>query len=263
MTAERDLQVASTVTVDVTVLVSERAPGGAASFSLAAALEEAPDQMVASPTVSFSVPQPPPPRRKFPWWIVMVAAVGVVILVGGGILIAALTRNDPEPEPIAIPSDSPTPSPTPTATSSESPTLTPTPTESWASFRDGADTVYTPAVMDFDLDGGVEDYDYNTQDYRADVHIFPLADDPGAVITIEAYPPGSVVRVSLADEASISGCENAPDYHLDGKQKLKVAVDQVTIVCVRFTDQGRMAAMTFLPAIATQQPFTYEVWEKH
>jgi hypothetical protein len=93
-TAERALPVAGTATVDVTLRVPDQAPAGPATFSLGAALEEAPNQVVSGPTVAFQVP-PPAAKRKFPWWIVIVAAA--VLLVGGGILIWILTRPDPAP----------------------------------------------------------------------------------------------------------------------------------------------------------------------
>jgi hypothetical protein len=94
-TAERALPVAGTATVDVTVRVPEQAPAGSTSFVLTAALEEAPDRVVAGPTAAFQVPPLPAKQKKFPWWIVIVAAA--VLLVGGGILIWILTRPDNPP----------------------------------------------------------------------------------------------------------------------------------------------------------------------
>jgi hypothetical protein len=102
--SERALPVAGTTIVDVAVKVSEKAPAGAASFVLGAALEEAPDRVVSSPTVSLQVPPPKP--KPFPWWIVIVAVVALLLLVGGGILIWSLTRPDDAP-----PTDSPTEAP--------------------------------------------------------------------------------------------------------------------------------------------------------
>ncbi|GAA1975007.1 PASTA domain-containing protein [Microbacterium pumilum] len=93
--SERSLPVAGTATVDVTVKVAEKAPAGAFSFAVGAALEEAPDQVVSGPTVAFQVPEPK--KRKFPWWIVIVAAVALLLLIGGGITIWLLMRTPAAP----------------------------------------------------------------------------------------------------------------------------------------------------------------------
>jgi hypothetical protein len=100
---ERALPVAGTAAVDVSVRVPEKAPAGSFSFVLGAALEEAPDQVVSGPTVSFQVPEPK--KRKFPWWILIVVLVALLVLAGGGILVYNLTRPDPEPSPSPTPSD--------------------------------------------------------------------------------------------------------------------------------------------------------------
>ncbi|MFH8251386.1 hypothetical protein ACH3VR_13520 [Microbacterium sp. B2969] len=105
--AERPLPVAGTATVDVAVTVPDPAAAGSGSFTLGAALEEEPDEVVPSPTVSFEIP--PSKRKPFPWWIVIVVIVALVLLGGGGILIWTLTRPG-APEP------SPTSTPTPTST---------------------------------------------------------------------------------------------------------------------------------------------------
>lgn len=92
---ERPLPIAGTATVDVAVTVPPGAPAGPSSFQVGAALEEAPDQVVSGPTVSFTVPESA--KRPFPWWIVIVAAVALVVLIGGGIVIWMLTRTVPDP----------------------------------------------------------------------------------------------------------------------------------------------------------------------
>ena len=102
--SERQLPVAGTATVDVTVKVAEKAPAGAFSFAVGAALEEAPDQVVSGPNVTFQVAEPK--KRKFPWWIVIVAAAALLLLGGGGLAIWFFTRPTPSPTP------SPSPSPT-------------------------------------------------------------------------------------------------------------------------------------------------------
>jgi hypothetical protein len=107
---ERTLPVAGSATVDVALKVSEKAPAGAASFALGAALEEAPDRVVSSPTVAFQVPEGRKP--PFPWWIVIVAVVALLVLAGGGILIYFLTRGDTGAETVTTPSATPTPTPT-------------------------------------------------------------------------------------------------------------------------------------------------------
>lgn len=100
---ERPLAEAGTATVDVTVTVPQDAPAGPATFTLGAALEDAPDRVVSSPSVSFEVP--PTGARKFPWWIVIVVVVALAVLGGGGLLIWNLTRGG-EPEPTGSPSPS-------------------------------------------------------------------------------------------------------------------------------------------------------------
>ncbi|KQZ07232.1 hypothetical protein ASD19_12310 [Microbacterium sp. Root53] len=113
--AERSLPLAGTTTVDVDVAVPADAPEGARAFTLGAALEESPDQVVPGPTVALAVA--PAGRRRFPWWIVIVAAVALVVLAGGGILIWMLTRPEavgPGPSPTPSPSETPTPTPVPT-----------------------------------------------------------------------------------------------------------------------------------------------------
>uniref|UniRef100_S0DE06 Uncharacterized protein n=1 Tax=termite gut metagenome TaxID=433724 RepID=S0DE06_9ZZZZ len=112
--AERSLPVAGTATVEVTVSVPPDAPAGTASFTLGAALEEAPDRLTASPTVTFEIP--PAEKRKFPWWIVIVAVVAILVLAGGGLLIWELLRDRSTPSESPTPTDAmptPTPSPTP------------------------------------------------------------------------------------------------------------------------------------------------------
>ncbi|WP_194410443.1 hypothetical protein [Microbacterium cremeum] len=94
---ERALPLAGTATVEVAVTVPGDVAAGAYSFTVGAALEEAPDQVVPGPTVALTVPAAQP--RRFPWWIVIVAAVALLLLVGGGILIWILTRPGPQPEP--------------------------------------------------------------------------------------------------------------------------------------------------------------------
>ncbi|MCR2792318.1 PASTA domain-containing protein [Microbacterium sp. zg.Y625] len=101
--AERSLPVAGTATVEVAVHVATTAPAGESSFTVGAALEEAPDQVVSGPTVAFRVPDPV--KRRFPWLWVIVAVVAVLVLAGGGILIWILTRTPAAPtavEPPAI-----------------------------------------------------------------------------------------------------------------------------------------------------------------
>ncbi|MGC5224685.1 hypothetical protein ACPW96_19140 [Micromonospora sp. DT81.3] len=83
--------------MDVSVEVEKKATAGSFSFILGAALEEAPDQVVSSPTVVFEVPEPKKPR--FPWWIAIVAVVALLLLAGGAVLIWNLTRTPPPPSP--------------------------------------------------------------------------------------------------------------------------------------------------------------------
>jgi hypothetical protein len=87
---ERALPVAGTAAVDVSVRVPEKAPAGSFSFVLGAALEEAPDQVVSSPTVTFEVPERD--SRPFPWWIVAIIVGALVVLGVGALLIYLFTR---------------------------------------------------------------------------------------------------------------------------------------------------------------------------
>ena len=226
--AERALPVAGTATVDVTVTVAERAPGGQASFVLGAVLEEAPDQVVSSPTVSFEVPPPKP--KRFPWWIVIVAVVALLLLVGGGILIWSLTRPDEAP-----PTESPSPSPSPTPT-----------------FASGA----FDAIPDiwFDLD---ENQVVVAPGVGEDVYFYQGAGS-GELGVVGQGPP----RLAVVDEPTFEACVEATDYDDVNLQNVLLLPDRTTHVCVRFTDQGRRSLMTIGPANGAGLPVSFVTWER-
>ncbi|MGC5224688.1 hypothetical protein ACPW96_19155 [Micromonospora sp. DT81.3] len=162
-------------------------------------------------------------KRKFPWWILIVAMVGL-LLVGGGILIWNLTR----------------------------------PTAAWSKVNEGSYEAF--GGMDFDLDGGGEDLD--GEEGGADVRFSsPWFSNSVVGVSGSAFAPGA--RVSIAEDATVGACESAPDYDDDEKQSILLPVDEFTVVCVRFTDEGRMAAMRFFPADMTgnSHTFVFVVWE--
>lgn len=99
--SERSMEVAGTATVEVALTIPADAPAGSHSFTLGAALEEAPDRVVSSPTVTFDVPPPAP--KKFPWWIVIVAAVAILALALGGVAIWWFTRAPAAPKSVTPP----------------------------------------------------------------------------------------------------------------------------------------------------------------
>ncbi|WP_425821081.1 PASTA domain-containing protein [Microbacterium sp. DT81.1] len=93
--SERMIPVAGAATVDVSAKVPEKVAAGSFSFALGAALEEAPDQVVSSPTVVFDVPDREKPR--FRWWIVAIVVGALIILAVGGWLIYAFTQPPSDP----------------------------------------------------------------------------------------------------------------------------------------------------------------------
>jgi hypothetical protein len=241
--AERALPVAGTATVDVTVRVPEAGPVGAAAFSLGAALEEAPQQVVSGPTVAFQVPPPPAQKRRFPWWIVIVAAV--VLLVAGGILIWLLVDREPD-------------APNPEVSSAPSPSASPT----WALLGEARESS-TAEGATFDLDAGEADLEGTG---AGDLDFTPVPFGFESALEVQGSLANPAVRISVAGDATVEACEAAPDYDDDDKQSIIVQQDAFTIVCVRFTDQDRMAAVLFLPMdeadkAMSSQKFTYLLWE--
>lgn len=105
--SERMIAVAGAATVDVSVKVEEKAEAGSCSFALGAALEEAPDQVVSSPTVVFQVPDREKP--PFRWWIIAIVVGALIILGVGAWLIYAFTRPPPPPTLEQAPTISGTP----------------------------------------------------------------------------------------------------------------------------------------------------------
>lgn len=99
--SERSMEVAGTATVEVVLTIPADAPAGSHSFTLAAALEEAPDRVVSSPTVTFDVP--PAATKKFPWWIVIVAVGAILALAIGGVAIWWFTRAPAAPKSLTPP----------------------------------------------------------------------------------------------------------------------------------------------------------------
>jgi hypothetical protein len=234
-TGERGLPVAGTATVDVTVRIPETAPAGAVSFALGAALEESPDRVVSSPTVAFPVPAPTA-KRKFPWWIVIVAAVALLVLVGGGILIYFLTR----PDDTAPPASSPSPT---------------------------HEVAQTGELQG----GGFDHVDLDTKEVSsgfvepppgADVVFRPSFADDGGPLNLVAGENGA--RVSLTDDPTFEGCEAAPDYDDDEAQLIRLPDVGTTFVCVRFTDDGRMALLTIgsLNEETLRAPVSFVTWKR-
>lgn len=226
-TAERSLPVAGTETVDVAVAVPAEAPPGSSSFRLGAALEEAPDRVVPGPSVSLDVPAAP--KRRFPWWIVVVAAVAVLVLVGGGILVWQLTRPDPAPTP--------TPTPTPTG---------PDP------YLRGDVTVGAGTYLDLDA-GSVS----TSADVGMDVLFFPGAGS-GELGVVGQGPP----RLAVVAEASHDACASADGYDDLDAQNVLLLPQNMTYVCVRFTDQRRLAVMSIGPATSAGYGVSFVTWER-
>jgi hypothetical protein len=226
--SERALPVAGTTIVDVAVKVSEKAPAGAASFVLGAALEEAPDRVVSSPTVSVQVPPPKP--KPFPWWIVIVAVVALLLLVGGGILIWSLTRPDDAP-----PTESPSPSPSPTPT-----------------FASGAFAAIPDIWFDLDTNRVVV-----APGVGEDIYFYQGAGS-GELGVVGQGPP----RLAVVDEPTFEACVAATDYDDVNLQNVLLLPDRTTHVCVRFTDQGRRSLMTIGPASGAGLPVSFVTWER-
>jgi hypothetical protein len=227
--SERALPVAGTTIVDVAVKVSEKAPAGAASFVLGAALEEAPDRVVSSPTVSVQVPPPKP--KPFPWWIVIVAVVALLLLVGGGILIWSLTRPDPKPSP----------SPSPSATQ------TPTPTEH---------PVLDTGSFLFEDNGMTVDLDIDSPDGIIDITLI----DPDLQVIPFNRPTTLIAQRGLAIVPN-------PDFETCREASLASQVDiaegaRRTLVCV-LTSANRLALLAFGPQIdgSSRRQVSITLWE--
>ncbi|MFH8251387.1 hypothetical protein ACH3VR_13525 [Microbacterium sp. B2969] len=225
--SERALPVAGTATVDVTVTVPEKTAAGTASFTLGAALEEAPDRAVSGPNVAFDIPAAA--RRRFPWWIVIVV-VAVLLLAGGGLLIWNLTRSG-APEPTSSPS--PTPAGPPVFASGE--------------FTAEPNTY-------FDLDTGTV---IAVSGSGEDVYFYP-GGGSGELGVVGQGPP----RLAVVDEPTFADCEAATDYDDINAQNVVLLPDRETYVCVRFTDQQRRAVMTIGPAEGTGLHVAFTTWER-
>ncbi len=225
--AERALPPAGTATVDVAVRVPEKAPAGTFSFQLGAALEEAPDQVVSGPTVSFEVPAIR--DEPFPWWIVIVAVVALLVLGGGGLLIWNLTR----------PPDA-------------GPTQTPTSAPPRAVFRADEFTFSQPTT-DVDLDTGAvtagirQGADLSLSD--ADFIAVP-ADRP---ILIFAFVEG----VAVVDQGDFETCRSATLGEF-----VEVADGADATVCT-LTSEGRVAMLEIasVPGEHSTRQIAYTVWE--
>lgn len=224
--SERPIPVAGTATVDVSVTVAKPAPAGAASFALGAALEEAPDQVVTGPTVAFTIPAPQKP--KFRWWIILVIVAALIVLAGGGFGIWALTRPG-EPEPTSSPTDDGAPV-----------------------FLSGEFTAEPNSY--FDLDTGTV---IATSGSGEDVYFYPGAGS-GELGVVGQGPP----RLAVVDEPTFAACEAATGYDDIDAQNVVLLPDRETYVCVRFTDQARLAVMTVGPAEGTGLHVAFTTWER-
>ncbi|GAA1974994.1 hypothetical protein [Microbacterium pumilum] len=222
--SERALPVAGSATVDVALKVPEQAPAGPSSFAVGAALEEAPDQVVSGPTVTFQVPAPT--KRRFPWWIVIVAAVALLLLVGGGILIWNLTRPDP----------------TPTETAAEEPPV----------FL--SDLFLATPNMYFDLD---ESRSTTTPTDGVDVYFYQ-GGGSGELGVVGQGPP----RLAVVDEPTFAACEAATAYDDIDAQNITLLPDRETFVCVKLTDQQRWSVMSIGPITGDGFPVSFTTWER-
>jgi hypothetical protein len=209
-TTQRAMPVAGTATVDVTVKVPDRAPAGAVSFVLNAALAETPDQIVSGPTVAFEVPAPV--KRRFPWWILIVIIVALLILVGGGILIYSLTRPG-EPEP--------TSSPTPTETAAPTPTERP---------------ILRSSFFMVDESGSQEDLDL---DGEPDVSWSDTDLSPATTVGSPTIFDGSMRGAARVSEPTFEACR---DVQLSTEFIAVAETDGTTLICV-FTSEGHAAVL--------------------
>ncbi len=225
---ERALPVAGTATVDVAVRVPEKAPAGSFTFQLGAALEEAPDQVVSGPTVSFEVP--PIRRKPFPWWIVIVAAVALLVLVGGGLLIWNLTRPDPQPSPTA--SDPPV-------------------HLEDRVFVDVNQVFITGSYLD--LDEGILSTTFS--DEGEDVYFYPGGGSGEVGVVGQGSP-----RLAVVSEPSHTACRSATDYDDLNAQNIVLLPDRTTYVCVQVTDQSRLSLMSIGPAEGGLLPVSFVTW---
>jgi len=229
--SERALPVAGTATVDVSVRVPEDAAAGPSSFTVGAALEEAPDRVVSGPTVAFQVPERR--KRRFPWWILILVLVALLLLAGGGILIYNLTRPDPEPSPSASPTDT---------------DAGPTPSSSG--------TFIATADSYFDLDTGTQ-VPVAGVDAGEDVYFYPGAGS-GELGLVGQGPP----RLAVVDEPTYAACEAATAYDDINAQNITLLPEQQIHVCVRFTDQERRSVMTIGPSSGAGFPVSYVTWPR-
>ncbi|WP_194410444.1 hypothetical protein [Microbacterium cremeum] len=210
---ERALPLAGTATVDVAVSVPGEVTPGGYSFTVGAALEEAPDQVVPGPTVALTVPAAR--RRKFPWWIVIVAAVALVLLIGAGAAVWLLTRPDPQPDP------------------------TPTPTSTHDVFAQYSFPAF--GNLSYDLDGE-RAVDYSVEFEIADLYFSGALHGTG-FLSVVGYGNASL---AVVDDPTFEACESALDYTTG--EPITIPAEAETFVCVRFTDQERRALMAFQPS---------------
>ncbi|MGC5224690.1 hypothetical protein ACPW96_19165 [Micromonospora sp. DT81.3] len=231
--SERAMPVAGTATVDVAVKVPEKVPAGAFSFVVGAALEEAPDQVVSGPTVAFQVPDPK--KRRFPWWIVILAVV-LILLVEGGIFVWRLLTSDPETTP------------------SESPSAAPSPTHD---VYGEYDFVAFNNLM-FDVDEG-ERGDYYSDEYRIIDLLFVGNMEADGFLSVVGYDSRFLAFV---DEGTFEACDAAAGYTQG--ETLRIPPEETSFLCVRFTDQERMALLTMDPAnpASGTHDISAIVWER-
>ncbi|MGC5173147.1 hypothetical protein ACLQ2Q_21105, partial [Microbacterium sp. DT81.1] len=198
---------------------------GAFSFVVGAALEEAPDQVVSGPTVTFQVPDPK--KRRFPWWIVILAAVAALLLAGGGILIYSLTRPEGR---------DPAPSPSATAASTTRPVFN----------RDDFLVDESSMQEDLDMDGIV------------DVSLSDTDLSPATTVRSPTIVSGTTRGVGLVADPTFEACREV----VLGSGSIAIAEsDDDAIVCV-FTSGGHAAILEFeasLPDETREVRFT--VWE--
>ena len=224
--AERALPDAGTATVQVAVTVPPAAAAGSYTFVVGAALEESPDRVVSGSTVTFAVPEAA--KRPFPWWIVIVAAA---VLALAGAAIWWFTRPD-EGEP--------------------------TPTDDGAAvFREGVLTLPSgDGYIDLD-EGVVLDPGLGSTGNGEDIYFYPGAGS-GELGLVGQGPP----RVAVVDEATFAACESATGYDDLEAQNVLVLANQTVHICVRFTDQGRLAVMTIELDEAGTHSVAFTTWER-
>jgi hypothetical protein len=226
--SELALPAAGTATVDVALSVPSEVAAGAYSFTVGVALEESPDKMVASPTVSFTVPEAV--KRRFPWWIVIVAAAAVLVLGLGAAAIWWFNRPDDSE---------------PTATDDGAPV-----------FLEGELTVSGNEYLDLDA-GLVLDASGGATGAGEDIFVFPGAGS-GELVLGGQGPP----RIAVVDEPTFEACQTATGYDDLDAQVVLVLPDDVLHICVRDTDQGRPAVMTIGPDGSGSHTVTFTTWER-